>query len=275
MLSSAAVWLLALQLLAAAPSPALSGCSWKPLGCRKDSAARLLQYHLAGCPTDALWGKVSPPMQKTAPICAPAKVDAAYCAAACNKWRATWGGHFYMGLESGVMSPQSTPPSKPDYAECVCDATFATSSAADPAGCPATCPGGGGSCGGAPGSWSINVYEVHCVPEWGRDVLLLGLGGLLAYVVGGILVAQRAQPKAKFEIRSSLHSHPHFARWLALPGLCKDGVLLSKGALLRLKAGGAGYEGVAAVEPAAAVKPKKAREEEDEDGGSGSGSESN
>jgi len=136
----------------------------------------------------------------------------------------------------------------------------------------------GGMCGGGGAN---SIMEIKCVSEWGRDTVLIICFSAAVYLLGGIVYAQRQQPTAKFEIRTSLSSHPHFAAWLQLPGLCADGCSLTKATLLRLKAtyvDKVGYEGVAAAEEAsaeqaAAAEPAAAGSDSGTDEeGSGSGS---
>jgi len=111
-------------------------------------------------------------------------------------------------------------------------------------------------CGGLS---SNTILEFKCVSEWGRDFLLVLFAVTLAYVGGGILFAQR-QPTADFEIRTALSRHPHFAQWIQLPGMCVDGLGLTKVTLLRLKSLHIDKDGayeVVAAEAAKGEAPEK------------------
>jgi hypothetical protein len=201
---------------------ATRGCSYADVGCHKDSAARLLKYHLSGCPTDGAWNGEPAPGQGTAPRCEPAKVSKEYCAEQCDRWR-PWGGGqgaFYVGLESGVGVPNA----RPGYAECACDLAILGGGAPIPATeCPAKCPGAApGSterCGGAPGSWSINIYRVDCTGSvWGTAFVLTVVIASALYVGGGVAYNYKTNRAVV---------HPHHEQWRALQGLVRDGVVFS------------------------------------------------
>lgn len=215
------LWLL---LLLAPSGGAARSCSYESLGCHKDDANRLLKFHLGGCPTDDAWADVSaPPAQATAPKCEPAKVALEYCAKACDKWR-PWGtsAPFFVGLESGIDVPNA----RPGYAECACDVQFSASPPLDASACPAKCPGAAPGtadrCGGAPGTWSINIYRVECTSDWGGALLLTLLVCVIVYIGGGVGYNIKAKG-----VTPGLSALPHRELWINVAGLVVDGVVFT------------------------------------------------
>eukprot|EP01046_Picozoa_sp_COSAG06_P003663 COSAG06_NODE_146_length_22145_cov_11.714733_11_plen_349_part_00 len=273
-----------LALVAALALPPVSrSCSSELVGCYKDQAApRTLRFHLDGCPTKTDWGAPEPPMPTPSPKCDPKQVSIEYCATQCAQWN-PWAGstaEFFVGLESGI----GVEGARPEYAECLCDDVAhgpeavqilagkpAAAAIACPAKCPGAEPGGLDQCGGAPGTWALNIYRVNCGSAWGLP-FLIALAVLCAgYVVGGIGWSVRVSGAAP-----GLHAHPHFEQWGQLGGLVKDGALFTKarlqqGADSSAHDGGglkarltAEEEGVAA--PAAAPAPVVGADDETSDG---------
>lgn len=169
-------------------------------------------------------------MPRPAPKCEPKLVSIEYCAEQCARWN-PWAGSmdFFVGLESGI----GVDGAKPDYAECLCDDLAhgpeapqimggqpAPSAMSCPAKCPGAEPGGTDRCGGAPGTWALNIYRVSCGSAWGLSFLIVLAVISVGYVGGGIGWSVKVSGAAP-----GLQAHPHIAQWGQLQGLVQDGVL--------------------------------------------------
>ena len=241
--TAARVLLLLLVLL---PAPG-DVCSFIYIGCHRDGGGtgtampcpdcvgskRLLRYHPTGCPKEEEWS-LPPAGTSEAPACAPAKVNKEYCAETCAAWH-PWGGAtaFYIGLESGVGVPAegNMAASKPDYAECSCDTTlqYALPEAMAPTACPTKCPGNTESsddrCGGGPGAFTVNLYQVDC-SAWGGTFMLALVLALGVYLGVGIGMESRAGGSGG---RPVLQRYPHYSRWVAGFAIVLDGVAFARG----------------------------------------------
>ena len=224
-----------------------SSCSFEPIGCYKDQAApRTLRYHLDGCPTSQAWGSPEPPMGSPAPRCDPKRVSIEYCASECAKWNPWLGSstEFLVGLESGI----GVEGARPDYAECLCDDVAHGPEASQilaekpsatgikcPAKCPGAEPGAKDQCGGAPGSWALNIYRVNCGTAWGLTFLITLSVGCMLYVAGGVVWSVKLHGA-----RPELQSHPHFAQFGQVAGLVHDGIQFSRAQVKKENAGSIG-----------------------------------
>ena len=237
-------WLALLGAVAISFAPAShSSCSFEPIGCYKDQGTpRTFRFHLDGCPTAAAWGSPEPPTASPAPKCDPKRVSIEYCASECAQWN-PWAGstEFFIGLESGI----GVDGARPDYAECLCDDVAhgpeaaqilaeqpATSAIQCPAKCPGAEPGGVDHCGGAPGTWALNVYKVNCSAAWGLAFLVTLGVGCAFYVAGGVVWSVRVHGA-----RPELLAHPHFVHWGQVAGLVQDGIKFASAQLKKQSAG--------------------------------------